>query len=126
MESKKVSRKLGATTRVAKPNVVSRWIPPNKGPYTNSVHVSYPPTRYNSAPPVLDGLPKDEKKSVDGTANKTESKTRKQTGQVVDSSALTLPPSTVKSAGSFVGNLEEKSPKVTLTTSSTTITFSFN
>ncbi|KAM0033000.1 putative tensin phosphatase, C2 domain, protein-tyrosine phosphatase, C2 domain superfamily [Helianthus debilis subsp. tardiflorus] len=103
----------GATTRVAKPNVVSRWIPPNKGPYTNSVHVSYPPTRYNSAPPVLDGLPKDEKKSVEGTANKTESKTRKQTGQVVDSSALTLPLSTVKSAGSFVSNLEEKSPKVT-------------
>ncbi|GAB2223878.1 hypothetical protein Drorol1_Dr00004622 [Drosera rotundifolia] len=30
-----------------------RWIPPNKGSLTNSMHVAYPPTRYNSAPPVL-------------------------------------------------------------------------
>ncbi|KAF7134492.1 hypothetical protein RHSIM_Rhsim08G0150800 [Rhododendron simsii] len=37
----------------AKPNIVSRWIPPNKGSYTNSMHVSYPPSRYNSAPPAL-------------------------------------------------------------------------
>ncbi|KAL5746782.1 hypothetical protein ACOSQ2_024079 [Xanthoceras sorbifolium] len=39
--------------RLAKPNTVSRWIPPNKGSYTNSMHVSYPPQRYNSAPPSL-------------------------------------------------------------------------
>ncbi|XVE54753.1 hypothetical protein DITRI_Ditri03aG0107000 [Diplodiscus trichospermus] len=40
-------------TRQAKPNAVSRWIPPNKGSYANSMHVSYPPSRYNSASPVL-------------------------------------------------------------------------
>ncbi|OMO87296.1 hypothetical protein CCACVL1_09139, partial [Corchorus capsularis] len=43
----------GPPARQAKPNSVSRWIPPNKGSYTNSMHVSYPPSRYNSAPPVL-------------------------------------------------------------------------
>ncbi|GAB2270028.1 hypothetical protein Dimus_004943 [Dionaea muscipula] len=30
-----------------------QWKPPNKGSFTNSMHVAYPPTRYNSAPPVL-------------------------------------------------------------------------
>ncbi|XVF11870.1 hypothetical protein REPUB_Repub08aG0064600 [Reevesia pubescens] len=43
----------GPPVRQAKPNAVSRWIPSNKGSYTNSMHVSYPPSRYNSAPPVL-------------------------------------------------------------------------
>ncbi|CAK9148026.1 unnamed protein product [Ilex paraguariensis] len=43
----------GPLPRPAKPNTVSRWIPPNKGSYTNSMHVSYPPSRYNSAPPIL-------------------------------------------------------------------------
>lgn len=43
----------GTVLRPAKPNAVSRWIPPNKGSYTSSMHVSYPPSRYNSAPPVL-------------------------------------------------------------------------
>ncbi|CBI15184.3 unnamed protein product, partial [Vitis vinifera] len=33
--------------------LVSRWIPPNKGSYTNSMHISYPPSRYNSAPAAL-------------------------------------------------------------------------
>ncbi|KAM5570824.1 formin-like protein 20 [Rosa sericea] len=40
----------GPSARVAKSNAVSRWIPPNKGSHTNSMHVSYPPSRYNSAP----------------------------------------------------------------------------
>ncbi|XVF50067.1 hypothetical protein PTKIN_Ptkin04bG0064600 [Pterospermum kingtungense] len=43
----------GPPARQAKPNAISRWIPPNKGSHTNSMHVSYPPSRYNSAPPVL-------------------------------------------------------------------------
>ncbi|GFZ07721.1 actin binding protein [Actinidia rufa] len=43
----------GGLARQAKPNAVSRWIPSNKGHYTNSMHVSYPPSRHNSAPPVL-------------------------------------------------------------------------
>ncbi|GAV71548.1 FH2 domain-containing protein/PTEN_C2 domain-containing protein, partial [Cephalotus follicularis] len=43
----------GGLPRQAKPNAVSRWIPSNKGSYTNSMHVSYPPSRYNSAPPAL-------------------------------------------------------------------------
>ncbi|XP_031404017.1 formin-like protein 20 isoform X1 [Punica granatum] len=37
----------------AKPNVVHRWIPPNKGSHINSMHVTYPPSRHNSAPPIL-------------------------------------------------------------------------
>ncbi|CAM8943384.1 unnamed protein product [Rhodiola kirilowii] len=32
---------------------VSKWIPSNKGSYTNSMHVAYPPTRTTSAPPSL-------------------------------------------------------------------------
>ncbi|XP_075100989.1 formin-like protein 20 isoform X2 [Nicotiana tabacum] len=43
----------GTLLRLAKPNAVSRWIPSNKGSYTNSMHVAYPPSRYKSAPPVL-------------------------------------------------------------------------
>lgn len=45
--------------RQAKPNIISRWIPPNNGSYTNSMHVSYPPSRYNSAPPVLSCITSD-------------------------------------------------------------------
>ncbi|MBA0718334.1 hypothetical protein Golax_006089, partial [Gossypium laxum] len=45
--------------RQAKPNIISRWIPPNNGSYTNSMHVSYPPSRYNSAPPVLSSITSD-------------------------------------------------------------------
>ncbi|CAA0820860.1 Formin-like protein 20 [Striga hermonthica] len=42
----------GLTLRKAKPDAVSRWIPSNKGSYTNSMHVYYPPSaRHNSAPP---------------------------------------------------------------------------
>ncbi|XP_059441696.1 formin-like protein 20 [Corylus avellana] len=40
----------GAHVKLAKPNAVSRWIPSNKGSYTNSMHVSYPPSRINIAP----------------------------------------------------------------------------
>ncbi|KAL2462861.1 Formin-like protein 20 [Forsythia ovata] len=43
----------GTLPRMAKPNAVSRWIPSNKGSYINSMHVSYPPSRYNSAPALL-------------------------------------------------------------------------
>ncbi|XVF09016.1 hypothetical protein REPUB_Repub07fG0054100 [Reevesia pubescens] len=43
----------GPPAKQANPNDISRWSPPNKGSYTNSMHVSYPPSRYNSAPPVL-------------------------------------------------------------------------
>ncbi|XP_074376030.1 formin-like protein 20 isoform X2 [Apium graveolens] len=42
----------GSVSKQAKTNQVSRWIPSNKGPYTNSNYVVYPPSRYNSAPPV--------------------------------------------------------------------------
>ncbi|XP_039026586.1 formin-like protein 20 isoform X2 [Hibiscus syriacus] len=40
-------------TRQAKPNIISRWIPPNNAAHVKPMHVSYPPSRYNSAPPVL-------------------------------------------------------------------------
>ncbi|KAK6148579.1 hypothetical protein DH2020_019491 [Rehmannia glutinosa] len=43
----------GSLARQAKPNAVSRWIPTNKGSYTNSMHVYYPPSRCNSAPAAL-------------------------------------------------------------------------
>lgn len=39
-------------SKQAKSNKASRWIPSNKGPYTNSMHVVYPPSRYNRAPPA--------------------------------------------------------------------------
>ncbi|XP_039011846.1 formin-like protein 14 [Hibiscus syriacus] len=45
----------GHPARQAKPNAISRWIPPNKGSYANSMHVSYPPSRHSSAPPALSG-----------------------------------------------------------------------
>ncbi|KAE9602198.1 putative C2 domain, protein-tyrosine phosphatase [Lupinus albus] len=37
----------------AKPNAVTRWVPSNKGSYTSSMHVYYPPSRINSAPAAL-------------------------------------------------------------------------
>ncbi|XP_075505050.1 formin-like protein 20 [Primulina tabacum] len=43
----------GSMTRQAKPTAVSRWIPSNKGSYTNSMHVYYPYLRHNSVPPDL-------------------------------------------------------------------------
>ncbi|KAL0357454.1 UNVERIFIED_CONTAM: Formin-like protein 20 [Sesamum calycinum] len=42
-----------SSARLARPNSVSRWIPSNKGSYTNSMHVYYPPSRHNSAPALL-------------------------------------------------------------------------
>ncbi|PWA36765.1 C2 domain, Formin, FH2 domain, Protein-tyrosine phosphatase-like protein [Artemisia annua] len=98
--------------RVAKANVVSRWIPPNKGSYTDSLHVYYPPGRHNSAPPVLAAQSKDEKKSVEGGVNKGESVSRKPPY----SSSLRSPSPTssiksVKSLDSSDNDLEEKSPK---------------
>ncbi|KAF8399537.1 hypothetical protein HHK36_015404 [Tetracentron sinense] len=45
----------GTAVKPIKPKTVSRWIPPNKGSYTNSMHIlSHPPSRYNSAPAALD------------------------------------------------------------------------
>ncbi|XP_042032543.1 formin-like protein 20 isoform X2 [Salvia splendens] len=35
------------------PDVVARWIPSNKGSYTNSMHMHYPRSRHNSAPALL-------------------------------------------------------------------------
>ncbi|KAK0597157.1 hypothetical protein LWI29_022315 [Acer saccharum] len=61
-----------ANSRLAKPNTVSRWIPPNKGSYTNSMHVSYPPQRYNSAPPCL-AISSSFKESSSGTNSKAPS-----------------------------------------------------
>ncbi|MCD7447522.1 hypothetical protein HAX54_031018 [Datura stramonium] len=49
----KQKESLGTLSRLAKPNAVSRWIPSNKGSYTNSMHVAYPASRYKSAPPAL-------------------------------------------------------------------------
>ncbi|KAK8710745.1 hypothetical protein V6N13_146058 [Hibiscus sabdariffa] len=45
----------GHPARQAKPNAISRWIPPNKGSFVNSMHVSYPSSRHSSAPPSLSG-----------------------------------------------------------------------
>ncbi|KAF6171761.1 hypothetical protein GIB67_007282 [Kingdonia uniflora] len=42
------------TVKSTRTKIVSRWIPPNKGSYTNSMHASlHPPSRYNSAPAAL-------------------------------------------------------------------------
>ncbi|XP_039069421.1 formin-like protein 20 isoform X2 [Hibiscus syriacus] len=43
-------------TRQAKPNIISRWIPPNNASHVKPMLVSYPPSRYNSAPPVLSSI----------------------------------------------------------------------
>ncbi|KAI3688790.1 hypothetical protein L2E82_46617 [Cichorium intybus] len=47
--------KTGTSVRQAKSDAVSKWIPSNKGSYTDSMHIYYPPTatRHVSAPPVL-------------------------------------------------------------------------
>ncbi|GMJ04944.1 hypothetical protein HRI_004163600 [Hibiscus trionum] len=45
----------GHPARQAKPNAISRWIPPNKGSFANSMHVSYPPSRHGSVPLALSG-----------------------------------------------------------------------
>ncbi|KAK8511735.1 hypothetical protein V6N12_000779 [Hibiscus sabdariffa] len=42
--------------RQAKPIIISRWIPPNNGFRVKPMHVSYPPSRYNSAPPLLSNI----------------------------------------------------------------------
>ncbi|KAK4374586.1 hypothetical protein RND71_005263 [Anisodus tanguticus] len=49
----KQKESLGTMSRIAKASAVSRWIPSNKGSYTTSMHVAYPPSRYKSAPPAL-------------------------------------------------------------------------
>ncbi|KAI3759275.1 hypothetical protein L6452_06968 [Arctium lappa] len=43
-----LSSKITTTPRPAKPNTVSRWIPRNKAPHTNSMLVSYPPSTRGS------------------------------------------------------------------------------
>ncbi|XP_024637089.1 formin-like protein 20 isoform X2 [Medicago truncatula] len=52
----------------AKPTAVLRWIPSNKGSYTNSMHVYYPPTRINSAPAGLSNLTTSKEKTEDSKA----------------------------------------------------------
>ncbi|XP_051113392.1 formin-like protein 20 [Andrographis paniculata] len=49
----KQKNSVGSPKILAKPNAVSRWIPSNKGSYTNSRQVYYPRSRCNSAPEVL-------------------------------------------------------------------------
>ncbi|KAK4767923.1 hypothetical protein SAY87_003064 [Trapa incisa] len=44
----------------ANPNVIPRWIPPNRGSGTNAMYVAYPPSRYNSAPPAFAPSPPEE------------------------------------------------------------------
>ncbi|MBA0714467.1 hypothetical protein Golax_013440, partial [Gossypium laxum] len=78
----------GQPARPAKPNAVSRWIPPNKGSYANSMHVSYPPSRPNSAPPVLSSTLRKSKSvsNLKGSTGAVISKdvSSKQKGQKVD------------------------------------------
>ncbi|XP_075523554.1 formin-like protein 20 isoform X2 [Primulina tabacum] len=71
-------------TRQAKPTAVSRWIPSNKGSYTNSMHVYYPPSRHNCAPPDLvpgkDSPPRGKSKLQAVTASSETSVTADRTG----------------------------------------------
>ncbi|KAL0342566.1 UNVERIFIED_CONTAM: Formin-like protein 20 [Sesamum calycinum] len=73
----------GTQGRQAKPNAVSRWIPPNKGSYTNSMHVYYPPSRYNSAPAALalgkDSLPGGKSKPQSVTSSSETATTAERT-----------------------------------------------
>ncbi|XP_058194914.1 formin-like protein 20 isoform X1 [Rhododendron vialii] len=50
---------LGTLARQAKPDAVSRWVPSNKGSYTNSMHVAYLPSSRHYSPPRGLALAKD-------------------------------------------------------------------
>ncbi|KAK8587452.1 hypothetical protein V6N12_021945 [Hibiscus sabdariffa] len=69
----------GHHARQAKPNAISRWIPPNKGSFVNSMHVSYPSSRHSSA-------------SLSGTMNLRKSKSGSNlkvfTGAVISKDVL--------------------------------------
>ncbi|XP_039034391.1 formin-like protein 20 isoform X2 [Hibiscus syriacus] len=94
----------GPPARQAKPSL-SRWIPSNKGSYTNSMHVSYPPnsmdvshvpSRYNSAPPgQSDSAPlKDSHSSANqkGSSGALNSKDISSKQKSVKASSLPPPP----------------------------------
>ncbi|XP_058761628.1 formin-like protein 20 [Vicia villosa] len=66
----KVKETTAFQAKQAKPTAVTRWIPSNKGSYTNSMHVYYPPSRINSAPPGLSNITTSKEKMDD---NKTKS-----------------------------------------------------
>ncbi|CAL0325772.1 unnamed protein product [Lupinus luteus] len=58
----------GFQVKQAKPNAVTRWIPSNKGSYTSSMHVYYPPSRINSAPADLSKFGVSKEKMEDSKA----------------------------------------------------------
>jgi formin 2 len=64
----KIKETAAFQAKQAKPTAVTRWIPSNKGSYTNSMHVYYPPSRINSAPPGLSNLTTSKEKMEDNKA----------------------------------------------------------
>ncbi|PWA38703.1 C2 domain, Formin, FH2 domain, Protein-tyrosine phosphatase-like protein [Artemisia annua] len=59
-----------AGVRQENPNAESRWIPSNKGSYTNSMHVHFPYARHLSAPPVLKDSKAGEMKVLEGSGRR--------------------------------------------------------
>ncbi|KAL0416323.1 UNVERIFIED_CONTAM: Formin-like protein 20 [Sesamum latifolium] len=102
----------GTLARQAKPNAVSRWIPPNKGSYTNSMHVYYPPSRYNSAPAAL-ALGKD---SLPGGKSKPQSVTSSsETATTADRTSASGRPKYLSYPSSLdLSPAEEASPQACL------------
>ncbi|MCI33347.1 hypothetical protein A2U01_0054564, partial [Trifolium medium] len=64
----KIKETAAFQAKQAKPTAVTRWIPSNKGSYTNSMHVYYPPSRINSAPAGLSNLTTSKEKMEDNKA----------------------------------------------------------
>ncbi|XP_047147159.1 formin-like protein 20 isoform X2 [Vigna umbellata] len=100
----------GFQAKQAKPNAVTRWIPSNKGSYTNSMHVYYPPSRNNSAPAALTNLSSTKEKIED-------SKTRSLSAPVVSAVVASIDKTndlksrkvvTSKSSGYIATEIDEK------------------
>uniref|UniRef100_K7KMH8 Formin-like protein n=1 Tax=Glycine max TaxID=3847 RepID=K7KMH8_SOYBN len=105
----------GFQAKQAKPNVVTRWIPSNKGSYTNSMHVYYPPSRNNSAPAALTNFSSSKEKMEDA-------KTRSLSAPVV-SAVVSLDKTndlksrkvaTSKSSAYIAAEMDEKCPPLSL------------
>ncbi|KAG5039441.1 hypothetical protein JHK85_011917 [Glycine max] len=105
----------GFQAKQAKPNVVTRWIPSNKGSYTNSMHVYYPPSRNNSAPAALTNFSSSKEKMEDA-------KTRSLSAPVV-SAVVSLDKTndlksrkvaTSKSSAYIAAEMDEKCPPSSL------------
>eukprot|EP00256_Glycine_max_P057251 XP_014625002.1 formin-like protein 20 [Glycine max] len=101
----------GFQAKQAKPNAVTRWIPSNKGSYTNSMHVYYPPSRNNSAPAALTNFSSSKEKMEDA---KTRSLSAPVVSAVVSIDKIndlkSRKVATSRSSGYIAAEVDEKCP----------------